>query len=267
MPEQFAPCGWDATPCEDCCESALDTLGEEARQALAAHASWFLWVATGRQFGLCETALRPCRRECWSSWGGLPFPTRIEGAWVNLTCGSCRGSCGCSVLSEFAAENVESIVDIRIDGNELPPLSTAQVVDRRRVVRIDGGAWPLCQDLGAGDDEGGTWSVTVMQGKPVPPGGELMAGMLLCELAKACASDDSCRLPQRIQTITRQGVTVGFQDQFENLDQLRTGILEIDMWIVAARSNAYGPAVITSPDVPRPSVVTWPIPGESGESS
>src|SRR3982750_4494226 len=113
MPTPLAPCDWDVTECESCCTAALDTLGDPVRDALAAQAAWFLWAATGKQYGLCETVLLPCRRECWSSWGGLPFPTRIAGDWVNLTCGSCTGSCGCSVLSEFIAEDISEVVAIR----------------------------------------------------------------------------------------------------------------------------------------------------------
>lgn len=251
-----APCNWTATPCKDCCTDALDGLGEDVRNVLAAQAAWILWDATGQQYGLCEVTLRPCRRECGSFWGGLPFPVRVAGEWINVSCGSCVSACGCSILSEFVADDVASIVEIKVDGETLD-LDTAVVYDYRRVVRVDGGSWPTCQDLGATDDEPGTWAVTIMQGKPVPPGGEAMAGILLCELAKACVSDESCRLPRRAQVVTRQGVTVGFQDMFENIDQIRTGLYEVDLWIEAARTTIGQRGTITSPDVPRAPVLTW----------
>lgn len=253
------PCNWTATPCADCCTEALDRLDDTVQAVLANQAVWTLWAATGKKFGLCETVLRPCRRECWSSWGGLPFPTRINGDWLNLSCGSCAGSCGCSVLSEFIAEDVDSIVAISIDGENHIPCDTAQVFDRRRIVRTDGEQWPMCQNLGAPIGSEGTWSVTVMQGLPVPAGGEIMAGILLCELAKACVGDSDCRLPKRLQTISRQGETMVFADQFENIDQIRTGLYEVDLWIEAARRDLYQGSTITSPDLPKPSVLTWPL--------
>jgi hypothetical protein len=256
------PCGWVVTPCDSCCTQALNDLGP-LRPALEAMTTRILWSATGKRYGLCETTLRPCRRNCGSFWGGLPFPTRISGDWVNIPCGSCVGACGCNVLSEFIAENVESVVAVKVDGVDLGPAETVAVYDRRRLVRVDGDWWPTCQDLAATDDETGTWSVTVEQGEPVPEGGGFVGGILLCELAKACTSDPECRLPQRIQTITRQGVTVGFQDKFENLSDLRTGLFEVDLWIEAARTTKYAGASVSSIDVPRPAVLTWPLPETS----
>lgn len=257
------PCGWEATPCESCCTTELDALDPAVREVLEAQAVWILWAATGKQFGLCERVLRPCRRECGSYWGGLPVPMRVGGDWINMTCGSCRGSCGCSVLSEFVADNVVSIEAVNVDGEELDPATDVLVYDYRRVVRADGGSWPTCQNLSAPDGEDGTWSVTVLQGRPVPPGGEVMAGILLCELAKACAGSEDCRLPKRVQNITRQGVSINFEDVFASLGQLRTGLFEVDLWIESARSTMGMEASISSIDVPKPSVLTWP----TGESS
>lgn len=255
------PCGWDPSVCKDCCTAALEGLDPDTLAALSAQAVQFLWAATGKRYGLCEKILRPCRRECNSFWGGLPFPLRISGEWINISCGSCRGRCGCSVLSDFIADNVQSVTGVMIDGESLDPADTVIVYNRRQIVRADNAHWPRCQNLALPDTESGTWSVTVMQGEPVPAGGETMAGILLCELAKACTGDDSCRLPRRVQTITRQGVTVGFQDMFEGLGNMRTGLWEVDAWIESARTTLGRGASISSIDAPRPSVQTWPVLG------
>lgn len=251
------PCGWEATPCEECCDEALDGLNPDLKDALAAQAVQILWAATGKQYGLCDTVLRPCRRSCGSFWGGLPWPTRLGGEWVNLTCNTCTGGCGCTAISEFIAEDTDSILGVVIDGEQLDPLDTVVVYDNRRIVRVDGGSWPTCQDLGAPLTDAGTWGVRILRGQPVPAGGEVMAGLLLCELAKACSGDEECRLPRRVQQITRQGVSISFADQFEALGNGLTGLWEVDAWITAARAknNTYS---ITSPDTPRPWVQTWP---------
>lgn len=256
------PCGWSAVPCKDCCTDALDALDPAVKDVLGKAAVRILWAATGKRFGLCEKVLRPCRRNCGSYWGGLPTPTRISGNWVNIPCGTCSGSCGCDFISEFTANDIDSIVSVRIDGEELDPFDVARVYDRRRVLRVDGEQWPTCQNLGSDDDEAGTWSVTVMQGIPVPDGGEVMAGILLCELAKACAEDDGCRLPRRVQNITRQSVTINFADVFSSLGQLHTGLFEVDLWAEAARSTMGASATISSVDRPRPAVLTWPLPDD-----
>lgn len=254
------PCGWDAEPCANCCSEALGGLDPAVRTVLAAQATQTLWALTGRRFGLCETTLRPCRRNCGSYWGGLPTPMRLGGEWVNVGCGSCSGSCGCAVVSEFTATDVEEVVSVKVDGIELDPFETVMVYDRRRVVRADGGMWPTCQNLGSPDDEDGTWSVTILQGVPVPDGGEVMAGILLCELAKACVNDESCRLPRSVQSVTRQGVSFNFTDVFESITKGRTGLFEVDLWIEAANSTYAQSATISSIDRPKPAVLTWPLP-------
>lgn len=256
------PCGWGATPCATCCTDALELLEPEVRTALEKAAVRILWAATGKRYGLCEKVLRPCRRNCGSYWGGLPSPMRISGNWVNVPCGSCRGSCGCDTLSEFTAEDVHSVVGVTVDGEELDPFDVVRVYDNRRLVRVDGDAWPACQNLNHDTDEAGTWSVTILQGEAVPDGGELMAGILLCELAKACAGDDGCRLPRRVQNITRQGVSVNFADVFTSLGELHTGLFEVDLWSESVRSTMGATATISSIDVPRPAVLTWPLPDD-----
>lgn len=255
----LAPCGWDATPCEGCCTEALAALAPEVRAVLASAAVRILWAATGRQYGLCEKVLRPCRRNCGSYWGGLPTPARVNGEWLNIPCGTCAGSCGCSTVSEFTAENIDSVLGVTVDAEVLDPAEVVRVYDRRRVLRVDGEAWPACQDLNADAGMEGTWSVTVLQGLPAPEGGDVMAGILLCELAKACTGDDGCRLPQRLQSISRQGETMVFMDRFEGIDKMRTGLYEVDLWIESARTSIGRGPSISSVDRPRPSVLTWPV--------
>lgn len=252
----ITPC-WPVEPCDDCCTGALESLPEHQRDALEGMAAFLLWKATGSRLGVCEETYRPCRIECGPT-GGLPTPQRVNGDWLNMSCGSCRGKCGCDSVSEVIIPNTDSVVRVRVDGVELDPEDTVAVYDRRRIVRTDGLPWPACQNLGSVDGPG-TWSITVMRGTPLPSGAGFVAGILLCELAKACTGDDSCRLPRRVQTITRQGVTIGFQDQFESLGEMRLGIWEIDAFIEASRTSIFRQPTITSPDRPRPSQLTWPV--------
>ena len=61
---------------------------------------------------------------------------------------------------------------------------------------------------------------------------------LMCELAKACYTDQACRLPQRVTSITREGVTLAMLDPFEMLDKGRTGLFEVDLWLEAVNRAA-----------------------------
>src|SRR6266498_2850952 len=114
-----APCApWDVRwPCDISCESPTVT-----GQAVAL-ASATLWGLSGRQFGLCEVTLRPCRRECYSPWPygwaeySYPQPALVGGQWFNLICGGCGDNCSCSVLSEVVLPSrTDSVSAVKVDG-------------------------------------------------------------------------------------------------------------------------------------------------------
>lgn len=109
--------------------------------------------------------------------------------------------------------------------------------------------WPECNDLTKNDDQPGTWSVTVTYGRPVPELVLLAAAQFACELIKGCMGKD-CKLPQRVSSISRQGVSVSFLDPMSFLSEGLTGLYLVDL---AART--YNPnrlqrrPVVYSPDV------------------
>src|SRR5690606_26066328 len=111
-----------------------------------------------------------------------------------------------------------------------------RVDDELYLVRIDGGRFRS------------PWEITFLQGEVVPPGGGLVAGILACEYAKALCNDNSCRLPKRVTTVTRQGLTMAMLDNFLDLEKGYTGIREIDDW-VTTQNKPKRPSLVTSPDV------------------
>jgi hypothetical protein len=248
--------------CDDCCGTVFEGMDPALVEQIKRMALYYLWVATGRQFGLCEVTYRPCRKDCRNLTGHypLPYPSipyKLNGSWFNLSCGKCPGACGCDFVSEVFLQHTYAVLNIREDGIDIDPLGTVAVYDYERIIRVDGAEWPSCQNLSS-EDGPGTWSITVLQGKQWPDGLGLIAGILACELAKACTGDSGCRLPQRVQTITRQNVTVGFQDRFEGLAQMHTGLWEVDSFIEATRWTGFTSASITSPDWPEAPIMTWP---------
>ena len=253
------PCSWDIFGCEDC--SALNNLSDEVRAAVEERAIAQLWEWTNKRFGPCPDAYRPCKSECAGSGGwawGMPTGS---GQFVSLNCGRCGNSCSCSEVSEIILPGpIAEPLEILIDGIELD-LSRVRVDNYNRLVRIDGGRFPTCQDLGAPATEPGTWQVTIAKGEEVPPGGELVAGILACEFAKSLCGDDSCRLPKRVTSITRQGITIAMLDDFQKLQVGFTGIWEIDSWISTYTTNLRtGPwqmGRVSSPDIPEQRFTTW----------
>lgn len=265
-------CTWPISyaSCSEC--APLDALDPAEKAVFEQMASDYLWNWTGRVYGTCPVEVRPCRADCSygsTFWGSGPYPfegsggwypTIINGAWTNVRCGSCRAStCECGSTNALDLPGpVASITSVVIDGVTLDP-AAYRVDNFHLLVRVDGGSWPTCQDLDAEPTQANTFLVQYERGMDVPLGGQMAAGVLACELAKASCRDASCALPQRIQSITRQGVTIAVLDGFDDIDSGHTGIWVIDSW-VASIVKPKRAANVYSVDVPRPRnrVKTWP---------
>lgn len=93
-----------------------------------------------------------------------------------------------------------------------------------------GVCWPTCQNLALEDTNPDTFSVTVTYGREVPFLVKQGTAELACQFLKACVGAP-CQLPQRISSMSRQGVTVGFLDTMSFLEKGRTGIYLVDLAI------------------------------------
>jgi hypothetical protein len=268
-----APCSWpiDYSACGGGLPEPLASLPASGVAVFEEMAATYLWDWTGRKYGQCEVTLRPCRQPCYEGvstfWGGAggplaaPFtPVLIQGAWLNIGCGSCGDTCGCDSTASLRLPGpIASVQQVQIDGEVLSSLAY-RVDNGRFLVRTDGGRWPTCQNMNLMDGQEDTWSVTYTKGTAVPKGGQVAAGRLANELAKAACGDKSCGLPQRVQSITRQGVTVAVLDSFDDIDTGHTGIWLIDSW-VASVVNRPRKWRVLSPDrmPPRYRQQTWPV--------
>jgi hypothetical protein len=220
--------------CDVSCESPTVT-GEAVTLATEV-----VWALSGRQFGLCEVTLRPCRLECaevpwpsggYSEWAGTQWisPSLIAGQWFNVVCGRCTMGCSCSSLSEVVLPApVHSVVQVKIDGVVVTG-SAYRLDDNRRVVLLDA-EWPTCQELNLPDTEPNTWSITARYGLEVPEGGAWAVGELACELIRARNGED-CRLPRNVTQLVRQGVTIQFPNTIELLREGLTGLYLVDQFI------------------------------------
>lgn len=267
--QETGPCQWPILHVDSCAD--LDALtdvgdGQISRADVEAAAVDYLWRWTGRIFGVCTTTIRPVRQDCHDSTyagqagvpsGGAWFqPVLVGGKWRNLSCGLCGDECACTRLYSIRLPGpVQTVEQVTIDGVEVDP-DVYRVDNRANLVRDDGNDWPICQRLDVDETADGSFAVTYRFGVPVPRGGQVAAGVLACELAKALSYSADCRLPQRVQTITREGVTVGMFDSFEGLDSGRTGIWTIDSW-VASINGPRPHATVHNPDVRPPARTTY----------
>jgi len=150
---------------------------------------------------------------------------------------------------------VLSVTSVTIDGIVLA--DTSYRVDNREIlVRTDGECFPECQNMNLNGPAEGTFEVTYSRGKAVPLAGQIAAGLLACEFAKACAGQD-CGLPANLSSLARQGVEVTMIDPTDVLDAGLTGVPNVDLWIrsVNPARLAQRPRVF-SPDVHYPTMRT-----------
>lgn len=220
-----------------------------------------LWNFTRRVFGTSEVVLRPVPRSGFqqpSTWRGRSQsaaanypswsfwqPIMIDGQWYNL-----RSLSGDNPLSPWSLElpgPVVSITRVQIGSTVLDP----------SVYRLDGnhlihktGSWPTTQNIRGDIGDDGTWAITYVKGLAVPRMGQLSAGILACEIGKG-ALGRACALPERVQTITRQGVTLAIIDTFEDLEKGRVGIPRVDLWIASINKERSAATIARSVDLPR----------------
>lgn len=221
--------------------------GSYAVTGVAAEAATeVLHALSGRQFGLCTVTLRPCRRECYGvSWPSgwveydrtYPNPQLVAGRWYNLGCSGCETDCSCSVISEAVLPGpVYDITEVKVNGAVLMPDVDYRLDDWRLLVRLND-TWPTCNDLNLADTEEGTWSVTFRAGRPVPSLGQIAHGVLTAEFAKLLTCDATCALPQRVQSISRQGVDITLIDADRFFENSLTGLYWPDKFIQTYNPN------------------------------
>jgi hypothetical protein len=204
-----APCndyGFDEALLEDSLQFASDVLFE----------------LTGRRWpGACSTTFRPTSDSCG--------------------CSRPRGY-GCSSVPEVrltGASIDDTSIVVKLDGVSYDATDGLfRLDDGRYLVRLDGSGWPCCQDMLADPDaDENTFEVSYNYGSAPPIGGVRAAATLGCQLALACtpATAGDCRLPKRITTVTRAGVTMALLDPLTVFKDGLTGLSDVDLWISSVR--------------------------------
>jgi hypothetical protein len=244
-----SPCGWASVD-----DLPADVVEEELHSAVQwcgflSLSTDILWAATGRRWrssssvGTC--VLRP------------DGPRPGESGWpFRCGCGThgCRqvGPVPAWVSADWAVTGHEPVA-VRLPRSDITAVTSVTIagapfqgwrLDGAWLTRTDGQAWPDC---------GADTVVTYTYGKLPPPSGVAACVELAVELAVSAAGERTtreCRLPKRIQQVTRQGITFEELNDMEWLDRGLVGLQSVDMWIKSA--NPYSrpqAATVWSPDV------------------
>lgn len=243
-------------PCEDWPLNEACTRGLDPEQDVDAYAisvaTELLWRATAGIYGTCTVKVRPCGRTCQSAaFAYWPVQTST-GEWINVTCGCEESACGCCHVSDIKLVGpVASVTEVKIDGVIVVP-NTYRIDDGYKLTRVgDAPPWPKCQDLGAAPTAPNTFQITYLKGIPVPVGGQYALAALAAEIKKSCNGSE-CRLPARVTSVTRQGISAAMINDIDFLRSGLSGVPEADAWVVSVNPlNQRSQSAVYSPDLPR----------------
>ena len=227
-------------------------------------ASYLLWGMSGRKYsGLTTVTERyvssydPYLRSGGSS---LTYtPVLVDGNIVNIASGGFNRYADDDFQGDGTSANsrvrlrgrkVVKVHTLRdLDGNIIEP-SKYYLSDHSTILGVPGAGWSPSQV-----------EVTYTYGTPPPTAGRAAARVLATELVKLYEDDDTCALPQRVTSISRQGVSYTVLDNQDFIDELKTGIYAIDLFLKTVNPDkARARARVFSPDQPRARRITGASP-------
>lgn len=209
--------------------------------AIQTAVEWLNAATDHRWNGVCHTTIRPP-----VGHNNACTPTSTPARYIDL--------------SLWITGPIRAIVDVTVNGVTITDDHYRLVGNQlwpTRPVAADPALipWPT-QNFEYANGNPDTWSVTVEHGEPVPAPLRLVAVDLARELILRAIDNDNCALPDRVTSITRDGITYSFQMP----EGAKIGVPFIDS-VVAA----FGPtgAGRTAPRMLDPAAdyraETWPL--------
>ena len=223
-------------------------------------ASYLLWGMSGRKYSGTTTVTEryvsifdPYLRAGASV---LTYsPILVDGDVQNLR----LGGSGLYGDDDYLGDGTSSNTRIRLRGRKVVKIHTVRDIDGNI---IDPSQYYLVEHSTLLATPGATWTpsnveVTYTYGTPPPTAGKNAARMLAIELVKLYEGDDTCALPQRVTSISRQGISYTVLDNQDFIDDLRTGLYAVDLFLKTSNPDkARARARVFSPDVPKARRIT-----------
>lgn len=233
---------------EEMGDYAYTEFTEEAAQT----ASYLLWAMSGRKYtGVTTVTERytcTLRNNRMGPSDKTNSPVLFGGDVYNIPSGDY------DEYSELVSDGLSPDARIKLRGRPITQVhsirnKTGQILDPSSYYLVDhstlhiraGTPWTPCNV-----------EITYSYGMPVPVVGKMAARKLAMEFAKLWSGDETCELPQRVTSVSRQGVSYTILDNQEFIAELRTGIFEIDLFLKTVNpDNARRKAKVFSVDTPR----------------
>lgn len=215
-------------------------------------ASYLLWAMSGRKFTgettVTERYTCTLRNNRMGPSIRTNSPVLFGGDVYNIPSGDY------DEYSELTADGMSPDSRIRLRGRPVTKIHSIRnrtgsfidpskyyLVDHSTIHIVAGTPWTPCNT-----------EITYSYGTPVPAVGKMAARTLAIEFIKLWTNDEECALPQRVTSVTRQGVSYTILDNQEFIEELRTGLYVIDLFLKTTNpDNARRKSKVFSPDQPR----------------
>lgn len=226
---------------------------EYAEEAVKS-ASYLMWALSGRKYTGTTTVT-----ERYVRFTPL-INTRLlqEAAIINSRINKALQIVEPWVMAEtrirLRGQPVREVLSVRNVGGEIVSPDSYFVVDHA-MIQFSKGALIVPADI----------EVSYTYGSTIPPLGKMAARRVAIEFVKLWEGDDDCALPDRVTSISRQGVSYTVLDTQDFIQEMRLGIYEIDLFLKTVNPNkAQKRAKVFSPDIPMarrytPKGVVYPV--------
>lgn len=223
-------------------------------------ASYLLWAMSGRKYSgtLTVTERYVTTYDAYSlldGVGGTYAPVLISGSVHNIPI----SRFGYGSQYDLLGDGTSSRTRVRLRGRKVVAIHALRDMSGNI---IDPSEYYLGDHSTVYGSPNASWSssnveVTYSYGTQPPSAGRSAARILAMEFVKMFEGDESCALPQRVMNVTRQGVTYTFLDDQSYIDELKTGIYAVDLFLKTTNPDkARARSRVFSPDVPRARRIT-----------
>jgi len=212
-------------------------------------ASGLLWSMSGRKYSGITTVTERyvCQNRIfrYGASANTYQAVLLDGAIFNIPSDEFEGG----VTDGMSPES-----RIRLRGR---PVTKIHAIRRRDGVVLDPSAYYLVDHSTVQAASGIPWTpcnleITYSYGTYAPTMGRMAARTLAIEFVKLFEGSDDCALPQRVTSIARQGVSYTLLDSQDFIEEMRTGIYMVDLFLKSTNPDkARAKARVFSPDVPR----------------
>lgn len=145
-----------------------------------------------------------------------------------------------SKILRLRSTPVHTVESVSTSEGELDPTEYL-IGNKSFILRTDGRVWDLISGV----------TVSYTHGVLPPQAGIRAAQRLADELVLSVVDPQNCALPDRVTSVSRQGISYTILDPQNFINEGRTGIYEIDMFLHAANpTKARKRPRVFSPDLP-----------------